>query len=145
MIIIIIILIVKYIPKQKTWVYYIICNFKPFTIYMIPITPQAARPPAFPVFFESGWFDRPKSSAPLCTTTARPIILLGPDKFMTWSENLVSANPCSSALIFPRSPMCRTWSFGAPCSSLKKLKKILISELFLVHFVFFYFIYIETS
>lgn len=60
-------------------------------IYIMPITPQPALPPAFPVFFESGWVERPKSSVALCITTARPIILLGPARFITWSENLVSA------------------------------------------------------
>jgi hypothetical protein len=35
------------------------------------ILPQAGRPPALPVFLESGWPPLPRSSVPACTTTVR--------------------------------------------------------------------------
>lgn len=82
----------------------------------MPITPHPARPPAFPVFFESGWPPFPKSSIPVWTTTLRPIILLIPCKLITWSENFVTAAPLTERT-FPRSPMWRTESFGAAWST----------------------------
>lgn len=81
------------------------------------MTPQPTRPPALPVFFESGCDVFPRSSTSLWITTARPMMLLVPAKLISWSENLVSANPSSLALTLPRSPTWRTWSFGAPWSS----------------------------
>lgn len=83
-------------------------------IYKMPITPHATRPPAFPVFFESGWSVLPRSSSSLCTTMARPIMLLAPKSVMTLSENDVETLPFSSAITFPKSPTWRTWASRAP-------------------------------
>lgn len=72
--------------------------------YTIPITPHATRPPALPVFFESGCIPLPKSSIAECTTTERPITLRVPIKRITLSVKLVEAYPSLFAITLPRSP-----------------------------------------
>lgn len=82
----------------------------------MPITPHAIRPPALPVFFESGCSLRPKSSIFSWITKPRPTMFLGPPNEISRSWNLNRATPDSSACTLPRSPTCLTASVGAPWS-----------------------------
>eukprot|EP01083_Nonionella_stella_P150964 481799_1 len=73
----------------------------------MPMTPQAARAPAWPVVFESSKPPWPRSSVPAWTTIARPITEYWPVSDTKLSVIDRSASPLSSAWIFPRSPMWR--------------------------------------
>lgn len=85
------------------------------TIYWeIPITPQAGRAPALPVFLLSSFSPLPRSSVPAWTTTVRPRTLSGPISLMNLSETVPSALPWASVLKLPRSPTWRSLSEGAP-------------------------------
>ena len=80
----------------------------------IPITPQAGRAPALPVFLLSSFSPLPRSSVPAWTTTVRPRTLSGPISLMNLSETVPSALPWASVLKLPRSPTWRSLSEGAP-------------------------------
>lgn len=73
-------------------------------IYAIPMIPHASLSPACPVVNESLCPPNPKSSSPLCTTIALPIIQFGPLNEITESVMLILACPLSSAKTFPKSP-----------------------------------------
>ena len=80
----------------------------------MPMTPQAGRAPALPVFLLSSFSPLPRSSVPACTTTVRPSTLSGPISLMNLSETEPSALPWASVLKLPRSPTWRSLSEGAP-------------------------------
>lgn len=80
------------------------------------MTPQAKRPPALPVVFESSCPPLPKSSASACTTTVRPKMLKFPASDKCLSSMSTLATPFSSAMMLPKSPACLTASVGAPWS-----------------------------
>ena len=69
--------------------------------FLTPITPQAMRPPALPVFFDSGVLPRPRSSSFSCTTTDRPTIDRAPVNVMpvSWKRNLATLP--APPVIFP--------------------------------------------
>lgn len=83
--------------------------------YWTPITPQAQRPPAFPVVDDREWLPLPRSSSPEWTTIARPRILCGPLSEILLSVIFTAASPSPLAWIFPKSPTCLMVSSGAPC------------------------------
>lgn len=83
--------------------------------YRMPITPQATRPPAFPVFLESGWSERPKSSAFSWSTRPRPRMLWGPMREIRLSTKSMRPMRVSSNSTLPRSPTWRSSSLGWPC------------------------------
>ena len=87
----------------------------------IPMTPQAGRPPAFPVFLLSSLPPLPRSSVPACTTMVRPRILSGPISLTCLSVMLPLALPLPSVEKLPRSPTWRSLSSGAPCVLLRGL------------------------
>lgn len=80
----------------------------------IPMTPQAGRAPALPVFLLSSLPPWPRSSVPAWTTTVRPRTLSGPISLMNLSETEPLALPWASVLKLPRSPTWRSLSEGAP-------------------------------
>lgn len=55
--------------------------------------PQPIRPPALPVVLLNSCPPNPKSSASACTTTVRPIMLLGPFKEIKESLIFILAEP----------------------------------------------------
>lgn len=70
-----------------------------------PIMPQQILAPEFPVLMLSSSWLRPKSSCPMCTTSALPMTLRSPPvKLMMGSRNSTLATPSSPALMLPRSP-----------------------------------------
>lgn len=120
-------------------------------IYAIPITPHATRPPAFPVFIESGWSVLPRSSIVEWTTIARPMMLFAPKSEMTESEKTVETTPFELATTFPRSPTWRIWSCGPPCFKLSGLKcpPVLLrwreKSMFFMFWNLYVFSYLQTS
>ena len=86
----------------------------PNIYWEIPMTPQAGRAPALPVFLLSSFSPLPRSSVPAWTTTVRPRTLSGPISLMNLSETVPSALPWASVLKLPRSPTWRSLSEGAP-------------------------------
>jgi hypothetical protein len=73
-----------------------------YYVFFKPMTPQATRPPALPVFFESGVSPRPKSSSFSWTTTERPIIDVEPVNLITESLKLNFEILPEPPVIFPR-------------------------------------------
>lgn len=91
-------------------------GIQPSLYWVIPMTPQAGRPPALPVFLLSSWPPFPRSSVPACTTMVRPMTLWGPMSLTSLSVNEPLPLPCPSVSKLPRSPTWRSLSSGAPCS-----------------------------
>ena len=73
-----------------------------------PITPQARRPPAFPVVLLSSCPPLPRSSTSAWMTIVRPIMDLSPLKLIIESVMSILATPSSPAWTFPRSPAWRS-------------------------------------
>ena len=87
----------------------------------MPMTPQAGRPPAFPVVLLCSCPPLPRSSVPACTTMVRPSTLSEPMSLIWLSDREPLALPWLSVLKLPRSPTWRLVSVGAPCSLEKGL------------------------
>ena len=97
-------------------------NIKQQMSYSIPMTPQATLPPALPVFRLSSVPPLPKSSVPLCTTRARPMMLFVPSSDTRLTAKLKLATPLASATMLPRSPTWRSKSLGLPWSFCEETK-----------------------
>lgn len=74
------------------------------TYAAMPMTPQAGRVPALPVFLLSSLPPWPRSSVPLWTTTVRPRTLSGPINLTCLSVTEPLPLPWPSVLKLPRSP-----------------------------------------
>uniref|UniRef100_A0A0E9XAF8 Uncharacterized protein n=1 Tax=Anguilla anguilla TaxID=7936 RepID=A0A0E9XAF8_ANGAN len=89
---------------------------------VMPITPQANRAPALPVFRLSSLPPLPRSSAFSWITMVRPMIDWGPVSVSILSLMSILATPSSPAVTLPKSPTCLTSSLGPPWVLLCGLK-----------------------
>ena len=102
-------------PNDKQWWYYFHTEqYQTTCLYWIPTTPQATPTPELPVFRLSSVPPLPRSSVPLCTTRARPMMLCSPSSEILLSVKLKLATPLESATMLPRSPIWRSMSMGLP-------------------------------
>ena len=87
------------------------------------MTPQATLLPALPVVRLSSVPPLPRSSVPLRTTIARPMMLCGPCSEISLSQMLMLATPLVPASMLPRSPTWRSVSLGAPWCFCKETRQ----------------------